>query len=235
MAALNASPLAVGFIRARSLAALGFADSALVALESIATAPPDPALQSGLTGRLNPVPMITPGWAMVQVALELAAHGEDAAAGSAARRAITWWEERERAGGLAAEGRLVLASALAFDGQLDAAQAILADLVENDTTSVEFRGALGVVAAALAERALASRAETWLAGQNGVFPPGLPVLYQARIAAARGDTARARALIQDLPHGVHPLDFLQFHIDPALKTLSGAPWSRRIELQDGPE
>ncbi len=216
MAHMDATPLAIGFVRARSQAALGFPDSALATLASIAGASPDPALQSGLTGRLDPVAMITSGWVMLQVALELRAHGHRLAAATAARYAVEWWERESATRELPPDGRFVLALALELDGRLDDAYALLTELAALDSTSVDFRGALGVVAVRREMTALASETETWLRRQTDGFPRGLPLLYRARIAAVRGDTAQAGVLLRALPHGVHPLDFLQFHLDPAL-------------------
>ena len=53
------------------------------------------------------------------------------------------------------------------------------------------------------------------------MPAGMPGYYLAAIAAARGDISRALDLIEALPYGAHPNDFILFHVDPVLAPLRG--------------
>ena len=66
-----------------------------------------------------------------------------------------------------------------------------------------------------------------------VDPVGAPVFQQAQIAALKGDTAKAMHLIKSLPHGVHPHDFIQFHIDPAFRNLYPMPRFQRLLVAQG--
>jgi hypothetical protein len=59
------------------------------------------------------------------------------------------------------------------------------------------------------------------------------MLYRAEIAAVMGDTARALDLIDALPQGAHPYDFLQFHLDPALERLRDTERFRRLLAAKG--
>ena len=229
----GAAPLAVGLIQARSLAALGMADSALAVLDAVADAPPDPALLSGITGGLSPVELATPGWMMYQIALELAAHGQESAARAAADHSIAWFSRRASGEPLPPAGRFVLARALEFTGDFAGARTLLARLAENDTANLDFRGMLGVLAVREGDQATAMKAEAWLTAQETVFPPGLPLLYRAEMAALRGDTSLALDLVDALPQRAHPHDFLQFHLDPAFVPIRGTERFRRLLAPKG--
>jgi hypothetical protein len=229
----RAAALATGLVEGRSLAALGRSDSALAVLDAVAAAPADPALLSGITGGLSPADLATPGWLMYQIALELAAHGDEKGARLAADRSIRWYSRQGSPPTLPMAARFVLARALEFTGALAAARDLLVGLVESDTASVDFRGMLGVVAARLGDRALVAGTDAWLVARTDVFPPGLPILYRAEIAAVMGDTTRALVLIEAFPQGAHPYDFLQFHLDPALERLRDTERYRRLLAAKG--
>ena len=234
MAAMGGSRLAVGYFAARSLAALGHIDSVHGILTSIADAPIDPAILSGIIGgRLNPVALATPGWVMYQVALELAARGHEHASARAVRRSIAWFEQRGPVERLPVEQRFVLAQALVAARRLDDARTLLTALVALDTSMIEFRGALGVVAAQEGDRTAAREVDEWLAARRGGHPPGAPALFRAEIAAITGDTAAAMEIIESLPRGAHPYDWLQFHIDPAFAELRKSERFHRFLVPKG--
>jgi len=226
--------LAYAYFTARSMAEEGKADSALQMLQSIKSAPNDPALVSGLTtGRFNAVYLATPGWVMFQTALELL-RGEHAdAANAAASMAIAWFEGKGPAAAMPVEQQWVLAQCFMFVSRLDDAQALANALVKAQPGSVEFRGLAGVVAARRHDNAAVNVAEQWLVSAKGIIPVGAPLLYQAQIAALQGDTAKAMRLIESLPHGIHPYDFIQFHIEPAFRSLYAMPRFRRFLVPKG--
>ena len=218
MRQLDVASLGVALVRGRSMAGLGYADSALAVLDDLGDSPAVPSLVAGISGRLNPVDLATPGWVMWQIALELGAHDNAGAARVAAERALGWFVQHDTAAGARVAPRLIRARVLEFLGRLDEARQLLDALVILDSTSIDVRGTRGVVAMRQGDTATARATERWLQRAGG-FPPGLPGLYRAQIAAVGGEEAIALALLDNLPHHVHPLDILHFHIDPAFHAL----------------
>ena len=218
MRQLDVASLGVALVRGRSMAGLGYADSALAVLDDLGDLPAVPSLVAGISGRLNPVDLATPGWVMWQIALELGAHDAAGAARVAAERAAAWFDAHDSVSSERVAPRLIRARVLEFLGRLDEARQLLDALVILDSTSIDVRGTRGVVAMRQGDTATARATERWLQRAGG-FPPGLPGLYRAQIAAVGGEEARALALLDNLPHQVHPLDILHFHIDPAFHAL----------------
>jgi DNA-binding SARP family transcriptional activator/TolB-like protein len=227
MRSLGATALATAFVRGRSLAALGHGDSVLSILRGVADAPRDPAVVSGVSGRLSPVELATPGWVMLQTALELAAHGDSVSAARAAAQAVAWFAAAPGADTAMLGQRLTWARALEFLGRHAESLAILETLARSVSENVDVRGSLGVLAARMGDRTRARDTETWLRTRPPAFPIGLPLLYRAQIAAVLGDTTRALSMLRQLPHEAHPLDILHFHADPALKSLRATATMQR--------
>ncbi|MEO6444488.1 MAG: hypothetical protein ABIZ91_15250, partial [Gemmatimonadaceae bacterium] len=224
----TASPLATAYLRARALAGLGAGDSALAVLDRIGEFGPDPLLVAGRSGQLLPPQVASPGWVMFQVGLELTAHGDAATARAAMERAARWFESvRRKAAPLSFGHAVSYALVLEALGRFDEARAEAEALVQRDGTSTEAHGTLGVIAARMGDPATATRMDQWLSARPPRFPLGLPILYRAEIAAVRGDTSAARAQLEALPKGAHPLDVLYFHIDPAFAALRESPVMRR--------
>ena len=169
---------------------------------------------AGISGRLNPVDLATPGWVMWQIALELGVHDNAGAARVAAERALAWFERKDTAAPARVAPRLIRARVLESLGRLDEARQLLDSLVILDSTSIDIRGTRGVIAMRQGDTVTARATERW-PRQAGGFPPGLPGLYRAQIATVGGEDAGALALLDGLPHQVHPLDILLFHLDPA--------------------
>ena len=224
----SASPLATAYVRARALAGLGAGDSALAVLDGIGEFGPDPLLVAGRSGQLVPVQVASPGWVMLQTGLELSAHGDTTRGRAAMERAAQWHESvRRKAPPLSFGHAVNFALVLDALGRFEDARAEADALVARDGTSIEAHGTLGVIAAHMGDLATAKRVDQWLSVRPPRFPLGLPTLYRAEIAAARGDTSAARAALETLPKGAHPLDVLYFHVDPALAVLRQSPIMRR--------
>jgi hypothetical protein len=85
---------------------------------------------------------------------------------------------------------------------------------------------LGAVAAAAGDQRTAEEARRWLAARTRAIPPGLPRYYLAAIAANAGELSEALDLIEGLPYGSHPTEFIEFHVDPVL-----APLRREVRFQ----
>jgi hypothetical protein len=205
----------------------------LAAAAAVSTAANEPPLVSGIVGPLNAAHLASPGWVFYQTALELDAHGDSVSARDAAARALAWFDTRAAREPSPPSERFAHASVLELVGDLGTARSMLDALIASDTARVDYRGAAGVVAARQGDTAAVSATDAWLAARPVQFPPGLPVLYRAKIAAVRGDTARALELIAALPHGAHPLDFPQFHIDPAFRGLRSNAVFRRLLVPKG--
>ena len=233
MVAAGVDPLATTYIRARALAALGRGDSATALMESIASLSPNPSLVMGLTGLLPPLEIGTPGWVMYQVALELAAHGDSAHAQRVMGGSAHWFAATRETESATVGSTILYTRVLEWLGRGEEAKSIAAALVARDSTSIHARGSLGLVAASMGDADAAGRADRWLEAQPPRFPAGLPTLYRAQIAAALGDSSRAHAMLRALPHGAHPLDVLNFHVDPSLARLRTSETMRRWMVPRG--
>jgi TolB-like protein len=233
MRTARASPLGIGYFRARAFAALGRAREALAAAAAVSNAANEPPLVSGIVGPLNAAHLASPGWVFYQTALELDAHGDSISARDAAARGLAWFDAHAAREPSPPSERFTHASVLELVGELGRARSMFDALVAFDTARVDYRGASGVVAARQGDTASVSATDAWLAARPVQFPPGLPMLYRAKVAAVRGDTARALELIAALPHGAHPLDFPQFHLDPAFRSLRANAVFRRMLVPRG--
>jgi hypothetical protein len=165
---------------------------------------------------------------LFQLATEAAAHESTGAAEQLAERAVEWFAER---GVSDPESAFTRAQALLLLERLAEASALLGRLVLSDSSNIDYRGELGVAFALSGERRRAEEVDSWLAQHGRVYPPGLPQLYRARIAAVLGERTRALDLLRQLPHAVHPTEPLFFHSDPALRILLG---TREFETIIGP-
>lgn len=146
-------------------------------------------------------------------------------------RAARWYESvRRKASPLSFGHAVNYALVLDALGRFEEARAEADALVQRDGTSTEAHGTLGVIAAHTGDLEAAKRVDQWLSARPPRFPLGLPVLYRAKIAAARGDTSAARSALEALPNDAHPLDVLYFHIDPAFAALRQSPVMRRWVL-----
>ncbi|MBC8089864.1 MAG: hypothetical protein H7Z40_21605 [Phycisphaerae bacterium] len=226
--------LAFAYFTARSMAESGQADSALLQLHTIKSAANDPALLSGLiNGQLNAVQLATPGWVMFQTALELSRSGHEGQARAAASMAIEWFESKGSIAALPPEQQWLLAHTYMFAGRLAEAASLAGALLKAQPELVEFRGLSGVVAARSGDFRRVKEIEQWLVNAEDVFPVGAPTLYRAEIASVLGDTAKAMQLIESLPHGVHPYDWIQFHTEPAFRNLYTVPRFQRLLVPKG--
>ena len=135
-----------------------------------------------------------PPMALRQAALELAAHGNNAAARRVLAMTRDWYDSRPAADRTTLAYRVGLArTAYLADDRGEAARlygAILAD----HPRCIDCVGALGVLAARSGNSAGADSSRTALESVRRRFLFGRPLEWQARIAAASGDLARAASL-----------------------------------------
>jgi len=216
--------VAAFFLKARSAAARG--DTGTV-LASIGALPPS-------SDELRHAPDVLvddrignwtelPDWIRSQIAAELVAHGSaktGRAFAAEAARAILLLSSKSRN---APATQYSLGHLWLVADRPAAAETAFASLVRQYPKSVRMRGLLGAAAARAGDRPVAAAAERWIRDQPGVIPAGLPIYFLAAIAANRGDTAAALDLIEGLPYGSHPNEFIEFHMDPVLAPLREEP------------
>ena len=141
----------------------------------------------------------------------------DSVARQAATRAVAWYRSRSAEERSTYEERLVAAWSLEMLGAYADADRIARQLVEEDSTNVDFRGELAGLAAERGDVALADSLDRWLAAQPVARVSWTASVYRARVAAllGRGDSAVARTR-EALGEGAWPT---WFHQEPALAML----------------
>jgi predicted Zn-dependent protease len=156
-----------------------------------------------------------PGQLMREVAVELRAHGQAAAADSVFARALGWFAERPSAERRVMAHRITLAGTLYDAGRFDEARRAYEELaaerrreakgfarnnVEHLVTDPGddpfYQGALGALAARRGDSKAAREADRALAALRGPYLAGMPTYWRARIAALLGDHDRALALLR---------------------------------------
>jgi DNA-binding SARP family transcriptional activator/TolB-like protein len=167
----------------RALAALGRTQDVLRAIDDALVFPSTP----------NTWDAYTPGDFLVQAGRELHAHGQPAAAQKLFERALAWFDTQPADNDATTRQH---ADALYLAGLLDEARATFERLFASDSTSVDYMGMLGVIAARQGRRADTDRIASLLANETRPFLFGRPSLWFARIAALRGDPAAAVAYLR---------------------------------------
>ncbi len=194
-----------------ALSALGRGREVLERLDEIQTLPPDPIRQ--------PVPV------MRETALDLAAHGDSAAAGIALARTLVWLESRPAAERATEDHRLERALTLYAAGHADSARAITAELSRSHPRDARYAGLLGTLAAQRGDRAEAVRLSGLLVALERPFGRGRASYWRACIAARLGERdAAVDLLARALDAGyVYQVRFLDAHVEPSFATLRGYP------------
>jgi tetratricopeptide (TPR) repeat protein len=192
-----------------SLAALHRVNELRDVVEEISAMPSDPP------GDLSRALMIA--------AEELRAHGHLNESAALLRRAL---DSRQDSSLPQEAASVALISALItyLSGDWAEARKRYADLVARDSTDLNARGHLGVIAARMGDRSEAQRISGWLGGQDGRYLYGYHTLWRARIAALLGDQDRAIDLLRTaFGQG---LKFVgTFGTDPPARTFG--PWLHR--------
>ena len=169
----------------------------------------------------------TPGDFLWQSGRELRAHGHADLAREVFQRAERWYasrpdDERARRG-----HRRALAHVLDDLERWNDARTIFQSLHNEDSTSVEYLGELGVLSARLGRTSEADSIALRMVGNRRPWIFGQPRLWAARIAAVRGDREGAIALIrQGLREGYARL--YQLHAEPDFESLRDFPAFREI-------
>lgn len=190
--------------------------------------------------RLGPQAGLSPAVALTVVANHLRAGGRPQAANEILSRAGQWSRRalEQASGDTAVIVRTELAGALYAAGRYREAQPVVAELLRQDSTSVEAWGLSGVIAARMGNDARADSVFTVLGELDGPYRLGLPAYWQARLAAIRGNRDQAVALLREsLRQGfkVTRLGTWQtLDVDPDLRVLAEHPPFRDLIRPRGP-
>jgi DNA-binding SARP family transcriptional activator len=226
--ASRGAPLGRAWLRANALVALGRPTAALTILDSALTDPIETVSDLGLAPYTNGRPQftMTPAWVANWVARELAFHGDTIAARLAAMRAVNWYRSRSTEERATPEERLIESWALESTGAWADAMRLSRGLVADDSTNVDFQGAVGAMAAQAHDTALADSADRWLAAQPVARVSWSASIYRARIAALLGRDDDAVARTRDaFDAGMWPR---WLHEEPELARLSTRPDFRAL-------
>jgi tetratricopeptide (TPR) repeat protein len=172
---------------------------------------------------LPPDPIRLPAPVMRETALDLAAHGDSAAAGIAFARTLAWLASQPAAERATADQRFELALTQYAAGHADSAYTIAADLARRHPRDARYAGLLGTLAAQRGDRAEAVRLSDVLVTLERPFGRGEASYWRACIAARLGERdAAVDLLTHALDAGyVYQVRFLDAHVEPSFATLRG--------------
>ena len=181
---------------------------------------------------LRPVRGTTPGEVALVVAQELRAHGHSDEAAAMAGRAIAWYRSLPSAETAKENARADLGLALTLSGLTEEARSVYEKLAAEHPDDVEYRGSLGVLAAARGDRPAAQRISEELRTIERPRLYGKTTYQRARIAAVLGERDKAAQLLgQALTEG---LAFsLYVHRDTAFETVRDYPPFREVVRPKG--
>ena len=194
-----------------ALAALGRVREVNERLDEINSLPPDPI-------RL-PAPV------MRETALELAAHGDTAAARAALDRTLAWLGSLPAAEQATEYLRFERALTHYAAGYADSARAIAAQLARTHPRNEQYAGLLGALAAQRGDRVEAARLDQLLVTLERPLRRGQATYWRSCIAALLGERDSAVDLLaRALDAGyVYQVRFLNAHVEPCFRTLREYP------------
>ena len=152
----------------------------------------------------------TPGDVMLRAAWELRAHGHMEAYQEIANQAVEWYQNKIQLQGANEDLRYDLATALYTAERWNEAQAVFAELAENDPENIEYKGRMGLLAARRDEQDKALKISKELENINRPYSFGRPTYMCARMASLFGEKEQAVALMrkafsQGLEYGAYLL------------------------------
>jgi len=194
-----------------ALAALGRVREVNERLDGIDALPPDPIRK--------PAPV------MREIALDLAAHGDSAAARAVLGRLLAWHASRPAAEQATESSRFERAQTHYAAGHADSARAIAAELARAHPQNEQYAGLLGVLAAQRGDRAEAARVDRLLVALERPLGRGRATYWRACIAALLGERDTAVDLLaRALDAGyVYQVRFLNAHMEPSFAALREYP------------
>src|SRR6267142_1679121 len=184
---------------------------------------------------LPPDPIRLPAPVMREIALDLAAHGETAAARVALGRTLAWHASRPRAEQAQEPMRFERAETYYAAGYADSARAIAADLARAHPQNEQYAGLLGVLAAQRGDRADAARLDRLLVALERPLGRGQATYWRSCIAALLGQRdAAVDLLARALDAGyVYQVRFLNVHVEPSFRTLREYPRFQKLMAPKG--
>jgi len=172
---------------------------------------------------LPPDPIRLPAPVMREIALDLAAHGDSAAARTALDRTLAWHASRPATEQATASLRFERAQTYYAAGYADSARAIAAELVRAHPQNEQYAGLLGALAAQRGDRAEAARIDRLLVTLERPLGRGQATYWRACIAALLGERdAAVDLLARALDAGyVYQVRYLNAHVEPSFAALRG--------------
>jgi hypothetical protein len=161
---------------------------------------------------------LDPRIAIRQSALELAAHGNPAAARRVLERLRAWYASRPQSEHSTLPYQLGLARTAYLADDRRIATRLYAQVLREHPACIDCMGALGVLAARSGDKKGATHSLTLLRQIQRPFLFGRPLEWQARIAAASGDLADAVALQSAAFASGAEFDVMT-HADPDLRAV----------------
>ncbi len=174
---------------------------------------------------LPPDPIRLPAPVMREIALDLAAHGDSAAARTALSRTLAWHASRPATEQAQESLRFERAQTYYAAGHADSARAIAAELVRAHPRNEQYVGLLGALAAQRGDRVEAARLDRLLVALERALGRGQATYWRACIAALLGERDTAVDLLaRALDAGyVYQVRFLNAHIEPSFAALRQYP------------
>jgi len=164
----------------------------------------------------------SPGQLMVRAAMELRAHGDEATAQEALRRALAWYRAQPASLMATTERRFQVANALYLSREWSAADSAFRALAAKDPSNVYYLGFRGTIAARRHDEATARWVIAKLDFLRPVLPQSrrIPAYWQGKINAILGDEERALSLLREIqgPQGDYSA-----HLDFDLERLWRSP------------
>jgi hypothetical protein len=164
---------------------------------------------------------------MRQTALELRAHGFPREADGVLATAIDWYARHARSDSATLGFRFARARTLFLADDRTPARAAYRALLDSLPRCLDCAGMLGVLAARDGNRREADSVSRVLAGDSRPYLYGRPLMWQARIASALGESARAANLVRAAFVAGFEFDVLT-HADPDLARVNPDSIFRRL-------
>lgn len=139
----------------------------------------------------------TAGETLLNMALELRAHGHRARADALVSRVVHWYRSRPPDAAMTETVRAGLARALYVAAEWDEADRVFNALAQEFPRNVDYLGALGAVAARRGDGARAERHSRQLASIEQRYLFGRSLYWRARLAALVGDAPTAVNLLRE--------------------------------------
>jgi DNA-binding SARP family transcriptional activator/TolB-like protein len=220
-------------LRAQALAGLERGSEALRVMDSSLNRPWEPDLSNGIAPNMDGREQYrsSAAWVVFWTMRELDVHGDARAARTAAAQGATWCNRQPARDRRAPEIRFFDAVFLEESGAFDSAAAVVHSLIEEDSSSVDFRGIMAGLAAERGDTATALRLDAWLARNPAASSTWGPTYYRARLATLLGRPRAAVALVRaSMALGAWPA---YIHIDPILHRLTSRADYRAVTFPQG--